>query len=107
MALQTFPILLLGPYGGVVADRVDKRKLMMVLQMCMGLQAAALAVLALLHIATYLDVCELAVVLGLNCAFRTNPATRFGRIRPLVSVQSGHPFRSFRPLPSSGFEALT
>ena len=27
VALQTLPVLLLGPYGGVVADRVDKRKL--------------------------------------------------------------------------------
>jgi hypothetical protein len=41
------------------------------------------------------------------CAFRTNPATHFGRIRPLVSVQSGHPFRSFRAPRSLGFEALT
>ena len=28
VALQTLPVLLLGAYGGVVADRVDKRKLM-------------------------------------------------------------------------------
>ena len=27
VALQTLPVLLLGPYGGVVADRVDKRRL--------------------------------------------------------------------------------
>ena len=32
MALQTLPVLLLGPYGGVIADRVDKRRLMVVLQ---------------------------------------------------------------------------
>ena len=25
VALQTIPVLLLGPYGGVIADRVDKR----------------------------------------------------------------------------------
>ena len=25
VALQTLPVLLLGPYGGVIADRVDKR----------------------------------------------------------------------------------
>ena len=30
MAVQTLPILLFGPYGGVIADRVDKRRLMMV-----------------------------------------------------------------------------
>ena len=39
VALQALPVLLLGPYGGVVADRVDKRRLMVVLQGLMGLQA--------------------------------------------------------------------
>ncbi|KAF0963551.1 hypothetical protein MLGJGCBP_03343 [Rhodococcus sp. T7] len=32
MALQTVPMLLVAPYGGVVADRVDKRRLMIALQ---------------------------------------------------------------------------
>ena len=26
VALQTLPVLLLAPYGGVIADRVDKRR---------------------------------------------------------------------------------
>ncbi|MGC2486067.1 MAG: MFS transporter [Acidimicrobiales bacterium] len=73
VALQTLPVLLLGPYGGVIADRVDKRRLMMFLQAMMGLQAAALAVLSLTHVITYLDVCGLAVVLGLNNCFE-NPS---------------------------------
>jgi MFS family permease len=73
VALQTLPVLLLGPYGGVIADRVDKRRLMIGLQSMMGLQAAALAVLSILHVVTYLDVCLLAVVLGLNNAFE-NPS---------------------------------
>jgi MFS family permease len=73
VALQTLPVLILGPYGGVIADRVDKRRLMIGLQSMMGLQAAALAVLAILHMVTYLDVCLLAVVLGLNNAFE-NPS---------------------------------
>ncbi len=38
VALQTLPVLLLAPYGGVVADRVDKRRLMIVLQIAMGFQ---------------------------------------------------------------------
>ena len=42
VALQTLPVLLLGPYGGVIADRVDKRRLMVALQAMMGLQALAL-----------------------------------------------------------------
>ena len=45
VALQTLPVLILGPYGGVVADRVDKRKLMIALQSAMGVQALALGVL--------------------------------------------------------------
>ena len=39
VALQTLPVLLLGPYGGVIADRVDKRRLMVVLQSLMGVQS--------------------------------------------------------------------
>src|SRR5664280_1532404 len=32
VGLQMLPVLVLGPYGGVVADRVDKRRLMVALQ---------------------------------------------------------------------------
>jgi MFS family permease len=73
VALQTLPVLLLGPYGGVIADRVDKRRLMIVLQTVMGLQAVVLAVLSLLHVVTFLDVCILAMVLGFNNCFE-NPS---------------------------------
>ncbi len=73
VALQTLPVLLLGPYGGVIADRVDKRRLMIVLQSMMGVQAAVLAILSIAHVVTYLDVCILAVVLGLNNCFE-NPS---------------------------------
>ncbi|MBV9799091.1 MAG: MFS transporter [Solirubrobacterales bacterium] len=31
VALQTLPVLLLAPYGGVIADRVDKRRMMIAL----------------------------------------------------------------------------
>jgi MFS family permease len=73
VALQTLPVLLLGPYGGVIADRIDKRRLMVVLQSLMGVQAAVLAVLTLTHRVTFVDVCVLAVVLGLNNCFE-NPS---------------------------------
>jgi MFS family permease len=46
---------------------------MIVLQSMMGLQAAALAVLSITHTVTYLDVCLLAVVLGMNNSFE-NPS---------------------------------
>src|SRR5437588_7292047 len=45
VALQTLPVLLLAPYGGVIADRVDKRRLMVVLQSVMGIQALVLGLL--------------------------------------------------------------
>ncbi len=73
VALQTLPVLLLGPYGGVIADRVDKRRLMVALQAAMGLQALLLAVLTLSGSVTVWEIGLLALGLGLNNAFE-NPA---------------------------------
>lgn len=73
VALQTLPVLLLGPYGGVVADRVDKRKLMMALQATMGVLALVLGVLTVTHEVRLWQVYVLAVLLGLNTCFE-NPA---------------------------------
>jgi MFS family permease len=73
VALQTLPVLLLGPYGGVIADRVDKRRLMIALQSLMGVQAVVLGVLTLTHHVTFVDVSILAVALGLNNCFE-NPS---------------------------------
>jgi MFS family permease len=73
VAFQTLPMLLLGPYGGVIADRVNKRRLMVVLQSMMGIQALVLGLLTLTHHVTFVEVCVLAVVLGLNNCFE-NPS---------------------------------
>jgi MFS family permease len=73
VALQTLPVLVLGPYGGVIADRVDKRRLMVVLQSAMGVQALVLGILAVTHMITYHEILVLAVILGLNNTFE-NPA---------------------------------
>ncbi len=73
VALQTLPVLLLGPYGGVIADRVDKRRLMIVLQSAMGLQALALGVLTVTGTVQVWHIGLLAAMLGLNNAFE-NPA---------------------------------
>lgn len=72
-ALQTVPMLLLGPYGGVVADRVDKRRLMMILQSIMGVQALVMGLLAATGTIRIWHVYVLAVALGLNQCFE-NPA---------------------------------
>jgi len=73
VAIQTLPILLLGPYAGVIADRTDKRRLMVALQSLMGVQALVLGVLAVSHDVTFWAVCVLALALGLNNTFE-NPA---------------------------------
>jgi MFS family permease len=73
VALQTLPVLLLAPYGGVIADRVDKRRLMVVLQSAMGVQALILGLLTVTHNIEFWEIGVLAVLLGLNNAFE-NPA---------------------------------
>jgi MFS family permease len=73
IALQTLPVLLLAPYGGVIADRVDKRKLMIALQSAMGVQALVLGLLTVTHVVQVWEIGALAVLLGLNNAFE-NPS---------------------------------
>jgi MFS family permease len=73
VALQTLPVLLLAPYGGVIADRVDKRRLMIVLQGLMGVQALVLGVLTVTGSVRVWEIGVLAVVLGVNNAFE-NPS---------------------------------
>jgi MFS family permease len=73
VALQTLPVLLLAPYGGVIADRVDKRRLMVALQSAMGVQALLLGVLTVTHSVKVWEIGALAALLGLNNAFE-NPA---------------------------------
>ena len=51
-ALGSLPILLFTLYGGVVADRVDKRRFVILLQSGMLLEALALAVLTHLGLIT-------------------------------------------------------
>jgi MFS family permease len=73
IALQTLPVLLLGPYGGLIADRVDKRKMMMALQTAMGVQALVLGLLTVTGVVRVWEIGILAAILGVNNAFE-NPA---------------------------------
>jgi MFS family permease len=73
VALQTLPVLLLGPYGGVVADRVNKHRMMVGLQSLMGVQALVFGLLAITHVITLWEIGLLAAILGLNNTFE-NPA---------------------------------
>jgi MFS family permease len=73
VALQTLPVLVLGPYGGVIADRIDKRRLMVALQSTMGVQALILGLLTVTGNVHLWEIAVLAALLGLNNAFE-NPA---------------------------------
>ena len=63
-ALQFLPVLLFGLYGGVLADRYDKRKLLIGAQAVMGVLALVLAVLDLTGAVELWHVFALAFALG-------------------------------------------
>ncbi|MGW2011898.1 MFS transporter [Streptomyces nigrescens] len=64
-ALQFLPMLLFGLYGGVIADRFAKRKLLLFTQSAMGLTGLALAALTLSGQVQVWHVYLVAFVLGL------------------------------------------
>jgi MFS family permease len=64
-ALQFLPTLVLGPWGGLVADRVDKRKLLVWTQSASALLALALGLLTVTNAVTLWMVYALALGLGL------------------------------------------
>ncbi|MFE9256783.1 MFS transporter [Streptomyces sp. NPDC006879] len=65
IALQFLPMLLLGLYGGVLADRLPKRRLLLATQSAMGLTGLALAVLTLSGHVQVWHVYLIAFLLGL------------------------------------------
>ncbi|MFD6163341.1 MFS transporter [Nocardia sp. NPDC060256] len=65
IAVQFLPVLLFGLYGGVIADRLSKRRLLMLTQSSMGALAAALAILTLTGSVQVWHVYLLAMLLGL------------------------------------------
>ena len=64
VALQFAPVLVFGTVGGLVADRVDKRKALLVTQSAFLLQSAALGALVLTGAARLWIVWALALVYG-------------------------------------------
>jgi MFS family permease len=64
-ALQFLPILLLGPWGGVVADRVDKRRLLVVTQSTSAALAVVLGILVATGVVQPWMVYLLALLLGM------------------------------------------
>lgn len=74
-AAQFAPVLLFGAWAGLVADRHDKRKLLMVVQTVAMLQSFALAALAFMPETPLIPLYVVAVVGGFTTAF-DNPARR-------------------------------
>lgn len=72
---QFLPMLLLGVWAGALADRVDKRKMAMVTQSVMGVQAVVLGALVLAGVEELWVVYLSALVLGIAGAL-DNPARR-------------------------------
>ena len=86
MALQFAPQLLLVPVTGWVADRFDRRKLLLVTQILLALLAAAVGFMLLSGMMTLMLMYVLAAALGVLTAF-DNPA-RQAFVADLVAYQN-------------------
>lgn len=75
--LQFLPILLLGPYAGLLGDRLDKRKLLLATQTAMGLLALVQGVLVLTGVAQLWHIYAIALLLGVASAFDAPPRQAF------------------------------
>ncbi|HQY31006.1 MAG TPA: MFS transporter, partial [Thermomicrobiales bacterium] len=81
-ALQTLPVLFLGPWGGVVADRYSKRRILYCTQVSASLCSLTLGILVLGGWAQIWMVYAIAVLLGIIKVF-DNP-TRQTFVRDMV-----------------------
>jgi MFS family permease len=72
-SLQFLPLLLLGPFGGLIADRLDKRKVLYATQGTAGILALVFGVLVVTHSVSICEVFVLAAGLGFVNLF-DNPA---------------------------------
>ncbi len=71
VALQALPYLLAGPYGGLIADRFDKRLLLIYTQAALGLLALVLGLLVVAGVVQLWQVFVLAGLTGLVGAVAT------------------------------------
>ncbi len=74
-ACQFGPVLLLGAWAGLVADRSDKRKLLIIVQVFAMVQSFALAFIAFMHHPPVMAIYIVAVLGGIATAF-DNPVRR-------------------------------
>lgn len=76
-ALQFLPMLVLGLWGGVIADRYDKRRMLIGTQTALGMTGLALAALTLGGVVNEWHVYGLALVLGLVTVVDSPTRTTF------------------------------
>ena len=72
-ALQWLPVLMFGAWAGVLADRFDKRKLLIFTNVCGGILSLVLGILTITGVVTLWIVIVVALALGLVTAV-DNPA---------------------------------
>jgi len=65
------PMLILSPIAGVLVDRWDRHRILVITQILSALQSAALAVLALMNVITVAEVIALQLVQGVINSFDT------------------------------------
>src|SRR5216117_3566995 len=68
-ALSSLGVLLFSLYAGVIADRVDKRRVIVFMQIAFMLEAFTVAILVATHVVAVWQVLLLATLLGLASAF--------------------------------------
>jgi MFS family permease len=75
------PALLLSGFAGTIADRVDRRRLLIVTQLVLGLSALVLATLAQLHI---VQIWQVVLMAGISAAAQTFDAPTRQSLVPLL-----------------------
>jgi MFS family permease len=85
LALQFLPALLLSAYGGVLADRFDKRSVLFVTQIVMAVVALALGIIVVADVVQLWMVCVLVLLFGVAQSI-DNP-TRLAFASEMVSEE--------------------
>src|SRR4029078_4624644 len=75
VAFQFLPVLVMGPWAGLLADRSDKRKLLLIVQSCLMANSFVIAALAAMGPARVWSLSLVALVGGVFTALDT-PARR-------------------------------